>query len=522
MTKKKRKVNDEPYYQQTRASKRRDTLDYDYEMEGEHDLPKRKRNVFGVILLILFLIVIVATVALLLLLNVLPNKYLIALALALFVLWLFALLTQLSHSGRGVGKVYMVVLLLIFGAATFYLWKTNDALNSIIAPAQSGYTSKISVVVLADEPIEGLQQLSGKTLGVQDLLDKESMDTTLSNLQSQVENSIQPMGYASYIAAVEALYGKQVDGILLNESFRSFILETFTDFDIKTKVLDAYTYEGSHGSRPNSDNSAQADIKVDTEPFTVYLCGNDSYGDVYDGGRTDVNILMTINPKSKEILLTTTPRDYYVDIDLGEGHMDKLTHAGWRGVYTSEAILSDLYDVDIDYYVRVNFTGFEGIVDALGGVNVYSDKSFTSVSGFSFNEGYNYVEGEAALAFVRERYAFADGDFTRGRNQMHMINAIIDKVTSPAILTSYASLMDSLSYCVMTDMPKDKISDLVKMQLNDNASWHITSQTVTGWFDTRYCYLGGMDLSVVMPDYDQLSAASEKIHAVERGEKLED
>ena len=130
--------------------------------------------------------------------------------------------------------------------------------------------------------------------------------------------------------------------------------------------------------------------------------------------------------------------------------------------------------------------------------------------------------GDAFHLVPRVLNYFADGDFTRGRNQMHMIDAIIDKATSPAILTSYASLMDSLSYCVMTDMPKDKISDLVKMQLSDNASWHITSQTVTGWFDTRYCYLGGMDLSVVMPDYDQLSAASEKIHAVERGEKLED
>ena len=223
-----------------------------------------------------------------------------------------------------------------------------------------------------------------------------------------------------------------------------------------------------------------SNVDVAEEPFTIYVSGNDSYGEVtLEEGRSDVNILLTVNPNTRQILMTTTPRDYYVELPFGEGCWDKLTHAGNYGIDCSMQTLERLYDVEIDYYLRVNFSGFESIVDALGGVEVYSDYAFTSLhSGYYFDVGYNSVDGAEALAFVRERYAFEEGDVQRGKNQMAMIRAIMDKATSPAVISGYLSLMDSVSDSFITNMPKGSISDLVKMQLNEGGSWNIVSNSV--------------------------------------------
>ena len=268
-----------------------------------------------------------------------------------------------------------------------------------------------------------------------------------------------------------------------------------------------------------------SDVDVSEEPFTIYVSGNDSYGEVtLEEGRSDVNILLTVNPNTRQILMTTTPRDYYVELPFGEGCWDKLTHAGNYGIDCSMQTLERLYDVEIDYYLRVNFSGFESIVDALGGVEVYSDYAFTSLhSGYYFDVGYNSVDGAEALAFVRERYAFEEGDVQRGKNQMAMIRAIMDKATSPAVIPGYLSLMDSVSDSFITNMPKGSISDLVKMQLNEGGSWNIVSSSVNGYVSEAYTYSDSSQLlSVMMQDEASVQHASELIEKCENGEVLSD
>ena len=268
-----------------------------------------------------------------------------------------------------------------------------------------------------------------------------------------------------------------------------------------------------------------SDVDVAEEPFTIYVSGNDSYGEVtLKEGRSDVNILLTVNPNTRQILMTTTPRDYYVELPFGEGCWDKLTHAGNYGIDCSMQTLERLYDVEIDYYLRVNFSGFESIVDALGGVEVYSDYAFTSLhSGYYFDVGYNSVDGAEALAFVRERYAFEEGDVQRGKNQMAMIRAIMDKATSPAVISGYLSLMDSVSDSFITNMPKGSISDLVKMQLNEGGSWNIVSNSVNGYVSEAYTYSDSSQLlSVMMQDEASVQHASELIEKCENGEVLSD
>ena len=261
-----------------------------------------------------------------------------------------------------------------------------------------------------------------------------------------------------------------------------------------------------------------------SKPFTVYISGNDGYGETEAEGRSDVNILLTVNPETHQIVMTTTPRDYYIELPAERfgGARDKLTHAGIYGIDVSEEVLSELYGVHIDYYVRVNFSGFENIVDSLGGVSVWSDYDFTAVSGESFSYGYNEVNGIEALAFVRERYAFTDGDFQRGRNQMYMIKAIIAKATSPSILMNYSDLLSSVESCVLTDIPKNLLTSLIRLQLDGNPEWNIVSNSVGGYGDMQPTYSGGSEsLSVIWPDEESVAAAAELIRRCINGEILE-
>ena len=265
--------------------------------------------------------------------------------------------------------------------------------------------------------------------------------------------------------------------------------------------------------------------KITKEPFVVYLSGVDTRGELTEKARSDVNILAVVNPKTKQVALINTPRDYYVDL-AGTNSKDKLTHAGLYGVETSMETLGNLYGVEVTDYIRINFAGFMSIVDALGGVDVYSDQAFTSVGspGYydptSFVEGWNHLDGKAALAFARERHAFASGDIQRGIDQMKVIDAMLNKIKSPALLMNFSKLMDAASDCFVTSLSQDQISALVRMQLSDFAEWDIQSCTVTGSSGTSTkCYSAkGQKLYVMKPDESSVNKAKELIASVLGGD----
>ena len=222
------------------------------------------------------------------------------------------------------------------------------------------------------------------------------------------------------------------------------------------------------------------------------------YGDIAQTSRSDVNILASVNPLTHRVQLISTPRDSYVELP-SYGDYDKLTHAGIYGVSESIRALEELYGVEVDYYVRVNFTGFEEIVDALGGITVYSDEGFTAWDGTWFDE---------ALSFARERKAFSDGDIQRGRNQMKVIKAIAEKAMSPAILSNYSAVMDAAGGSIETSMTQAEIGALAKMQLSSEESWNIESYAVTGYVDSRTTYsYGASPLSVVIPEESSIAEA---------------
>ncbi|MBR3393300.1 MAG: LCP family protein [Firmicutes bacterium] len=485
----------------------------------------KKVNIAGVIFFVLQVLASVALVVLLMQIAILPTKFLIVIAAILAALCIISLIMQLSQHGKVVGLIYSIIIAAVLITGSAYLWKTNKALTNVSAASEnSTITSRMSILVLADSGMEGLQDLAGQAIGIQSTLDQAKTKQSLSELQIHFESELPTVSYNSYITAATGLYSGEVNAIIFNEAFRGLVEETYPNFNTETKALQEFTYkEIIKTPEKESENSIEhrEDVKVAQEPFIVYLSGNDGYGEVdIDGGRSDVNILAVINPETKEILLVTTPRDGYVELPWGSH--DKLTHASIWGLDTSVEVLEDLYGFAIDYYARINFSGFEAIVDALGGVSVYSAEDFTTFAGTYFHEGYNDVDGATALTFVRERYNLSGGDLARGKNQMRMIQAIIDKITSPAILTSYMPLMDSLSSAVATNMPKDKISSLVKMQMEDNAAWHITSYEVQGEGNWRVCYSSGDERSVVdLYDYSVEEAIS-KMQDVIDGKHLSD
>ena len=265
--------------------------------------------------------------------------------------------------------------------------------------------------------------------------------------------------------------------------------------------------------------------KITKEPFVIYLSGVDTRGELTENARSDVNILAAVNPVTKRVALVNTPRDYYVDL-AGTSSKDKLTHAGLYGVETSMETLGNLYGVNVDHYIRINFAGFISIIDALGGVDVYSDQAFTSVGspGYydptTFVEGWNHLDGKSALAFARERHAFAAGDIQRGINQMKVIDAMLNKIKSPALLMGFSKIMDSAADCFVTSLSQNQISALVRMQLSDFAEWNIESYTVTGSSgSSTKCYSAkGQKLYVMKPDENSVAKAKEMIAAVLGGE----
>ena len=265
--------------------------------------------------------------------------------------------------------------------------------------------------------------------------------------------------------------------------------------------------------------------KITKEPFVVYLSGVDNRGELTEKARSDVNILAVVNPTTKQAALINTPRDYYVDL-AGTDSKDKLTHAGLYGVETSMATLGNLYGVNVEHYIRINFAGFIRIIDAIGGVDVYSNQAFTSVGspGYydptTFAEGWNHLDGKSALAFARERHAFKTGDIQRGINQMKVIDAMAEKLKSPALLMSFSKLMDAMSDCFVTSLSQEQISALVRMQLGDLSSWDIQSYSVTGTGGkSSKCYSAkGQSLYVMKPDENSVNEAKALIVAVLGGE----
>ncbi len=458
------------------------------------------------LLTVLFLIFIISS-------NMIPLKILIGIfvVLLLFDFGLFFLLFKKRKKKNIIGYIIGGFLVLVLFALFYYL---NITLGFFKGFGTNKYKEEnYLVLVLQDSNFQELTDITNIGYTSNEL---SNINEALTKLNEEI--TIENKEYENNALLFDSLINEEIDAVLIEESSMSLIYEQNEDYEGKFRTL--YTIN----IKTEIEITKEADVTNQT--FSVYISGIDSYGSIATVSRSDVNIVATINPKTKQILLISAPRDYYVQLRGTTGYKDKLTHAGLYGVETSVGTLEDLLDTDINYYFRVNFSSLEKIVDALDGVDVYSKYSFTSSKAtggtYYFSKGYNHMNGKQALAFSRERKALPGGDRARGINQQAVIDGIIRKATSPAIITGYSKILKSLNDAFQTNMSDNDIQKLIKMQLNDMASWNITSYNLDGSDGSEYTYsYPTQELYVMNPDEETVTEARSLIDKVIAGELLE-
>ena len=408
-------------------------------------------------------------------LNIVVTVLIVALAILCFCLiW--------SKKAKNLTLILLLLGVLINGTSLFAVSQFIGFTSRL--NATSNYSNySMSIAVLADSPIDNISQISS-VMGPTGT-DKDNIQQLMNDLKATQNKELTVEESSSYLAAYKSLLAGDTKAIILNSVFENIIESEYPDYASKIKKI--YT------KALTKTVETPKDVKGDS--FNVYISGIDTYGPISSVSRSDVNIIMTVNRKTKKILLTTTPRDSYVPIaDGGNNQKDKLTHAGIYGVDASIHTLENLYDIDLNYYARLNFTSFLKLIDLLGGVDVYNDQEFTAhTNGKFYPVGNVHLDSEQALGFVRERYSLADGDRDRGRNQQKVIVAILQKLTSTEALKNYDSIIKGLQDSLQTNMPLETMMNLVNAQLESGGTYKINSQDLKG--------TGRMDLpSYAMPE----------------------
>ncbi|MFR1254889.1 MAG: LCP family protein [Eubacterium sp.] len=467
------------------------------------------------VFLIIQLLVSAALVGLSIYVGFVPVKYIVALTVVCVVLLAYQVCSQMTHSSYIIGRVLCIFFCAFYVGGGYYMYDSYAAMEDI-----GGAETKVDIIsfyVLKDDPAKTIDDAPNYKFGILSQQDRENTDKALAQVNKDLSTTVQTVEYEDTATLVDALYAKEVQVIVFNQAFLNSITDQYDTFSKDTRVL------GEHQEETKVVREIE-DIDITTKPFTVYISGIDVYGKIAQTSRSDVNIIATVNPVTKKVLLTSTPRDYYVPL-YGEngksvsGGMPMATHAGIYGIDCSIGTLEKIYDIKIDYYVRVNFTSLKKIVDLLGGVEVYSDYDFISDWGphgagthYKFKKGYNKVNGKKALAFCRERHHFANGDYQRGRDHQHMIEAILNKAMSPSILQNFTGLLKESKNMFQTSMSTKKISSLCNMQLNDMAKWKISYANAEGTGAKKTTYsIRSTALYVCEPNYASIEKVKKKM-----------
>ena len=441
--------------------------------------------------------------------NILAFRYLNVITATVVILVALASLLLIIYRKAEKFTIFFLTLAILMSSVSFFALQQFVGFTSHINSTSNYSEYSMSVVVLKDSDVHNVTQLDSVT-GPTDT-DNDNIQKLIADIKTSQSKELTVEQSTSYLAAYKSLVSGEAKAIVLNSVFENIIESEYPDY--ASKIRKIYT--------KNITKEVAAPKVSKNKSFNVYVSGIDTYGPISSVSRSDVNILMTVNQDSKKILLTTTPRDSYVPIaDGGNNQKDKLTHAGIYGVDSSIHTLENLYGVDINYYVRLNFTSFLKLIDLLGGVDVYNDQEFTSRHGkFHFPVGNVHLDSEQALGFVRERYSLADGDRDRGRNQQKVIVAIIQKLTSTEALKNYSDILQGLQDSLQTNMPIETMMDLINAQLESGGSYKVNSQDLkgTGQMGLPSYAMPGSNLYMMEIDDSSLATAKSAIQDVMEG-----
>lgn len=479
------------------------------------DKRKRSKNKgiwFFRTIAILSIIIFIVFGIMLYVLDMIPFKYLIIFYIVFGLLYLYLFITsfpkKIKNKFRISSCVFLILFGTIFGIGIKYL---NDTMDFVGVISKDLFQKEVYyVMTLDDSKYKNIKDLDGKSIGI---YSSKNGEEAIKLLDKKIKSTSKE--YKNVVELFEDLQDNKIEAVLINESTKNLLDTDLADMKLKLKeIYKVYV------SIEKTDIVKVVDITK--KPFNIYVAGGDAYGSIDNVTNTDVNMIITVDPINRKVLLTSIPRDYYVNLpSFGDDAYDKLTHAGYYGIEESVKAIENLLDIDINYYVKVNFSTIEGVIDAIKGVDVYSDYSFNECAYgiYHFNKGMNHLNGKQALAFARERKSFSDGDIQRVKNQQKVLTAIIDKVTSSTTLvTNFSQILDSVGNSFSTNMETKSINRFIKMQLNDMRGWSIESQNLVGTDLYTYTYTyPNLQLYVMKQDENSIAMSKNKINKYLKG-----
>ncbi|WP_173669616.1 LCP family protein [Sharpea azabuensis] len=436
----------------------------------------------------------------------------IILVILLFLMYLFVRPGKIVHYRTQIrpliGKIVSLILSIMLAFASFFIYKGDATLRKLGYNNTQTYT--FSLIVKKDSQYNKVNDLNNKKIGLNPNVDEsENFNKAIDKLKSLITYDDEL--YTNDESLVNDLYDHKIDGMLFNEAHRPIIKESKPNFDKETKVI----WQIKVTTEIEDTNK---DINVTQDSFNMYISGIDTAGNIDNVSRSDVNMIVTVNPVTKNILLTSIPRDYYVTL-ADANAQDKLTHSGLTGVDNTMKTVENLLNVKMHFYARVNFSSLVKVVDALGGIDVKSDRDLKAWTGKDIKEGWNHMDGETALAYARCRHAYQDGDSHRVRNQQDVLMAIITKMISPALLTNYTNVLKAVEESYQSNFKSEQIADLVKMQMENSKAWRFTSYVMTGTGKVMKggYYMPQTSLYYLIPDNTSVQEASHKINQIMEG-----
>ena len=439
----------------------------------EVDIQTCKKIGYG--LLAVYSVIAVIYVIFLARLNILP---VIHMAIIVVLLAIIGVVLSLFHGESRLRSIISSVVTIIIAGllviGTTFAQTTHVTIEEITTIEVQ--TDVISVFVLDEDEAETIYDARNYLFGILRHVDRENTNEAISEINQLIDSDISTTEFEGMVDLAYALRDNEVGAIIVNDALLRIVgdMEGYewvrTDFRL-LKMVEVET--------PVEEPLLEPPEEL-PDSFVMLITGIDTYGSVSARARSDTNILAVVNTVDREILLLSTPRDAFVTFDMSGDMGDKLTHAGIYGVEQSISAIERLYDVNVDYFFRLNFTGFKEIISALGGIDVYSHYEFTVYPIRTYNVGWNRLNGIEALAFVRERASFAAGDHQRAIHQMEVIRAVVAEAASPSLLMNYNSVMTAVGDSFETNMPSDQLADLVRMQLSDMSGWSITTFTTSG------------------------------------------
>lgn len=472
-----------------------------------------KVKIVSIIIWVLFVAISLYLICNVIRTDMIPTKYL---TIGIIVISILMVLILMTIGLKKKGMIVFIVLDILMILASFFEIYVGTKLNTLTDflnnQLEAKYVTNVyNVVVNIDSDYNSLDDIANKDIYY---LKEDNDEKVINNINKNIKNA-KIINVADILDVFKNLQKDKKYISIMNSGNYDAIISNDEEIEKSVKIIGSFEIKEEVKAESNN-------IDVTKEPFVIFINGIDTRsGKLPARSLSDVNIIMAINPKTKHILMIHVPRDYYVEVSGKNGAKDKLTHTGSiGGVDLTMRTLEDLLEIDMKYYVRTNFNAVINLVDAIGGIDVYSDVDYSfhsyNLPALVINPGYNHLNGNEALAFAKERHAYKEGDRHRGENQEQVIKCVINKMTSSkTMLTNFDNIFESLKGTFETNFALENISALVKMQISEMPKWTIENCNVTGTGSEEYTYsYPSQKLYVMKPDMTSVKNAINKLNEV--------